>query len=452
MADTAPQSFFPEGFDPDIAVIGLGAEGLSALLEGSKHHLVGHRARMAGIEAGKIGERAASAKNAGLLGPDYATPVAEMAARLIKMRQAQGADPKEAGQEVLPKARRLMALSMEGCMAFRAAAEECRAGKITDGVLSLICREEKSNNRRKETKAKATALRRMLTELHIDYGLDPLPFLTEEEIRTQIGCAENIYACGYSTKEVGGGSFEAVQVYSAMMKQLRRKKIPLFHECKATKITREGEKLRVHTNRGHFQTRLVFMANAFAKGINPEVMDRVIFYHPHAFIMDVHDHPEILAGAAAIEDDDKPSYYAVRRGDFVKLGYFDTLGNARWDSRYARRKTSARTAQIFPQIRDTLHERIVGERSARLSMSSNGLPDFSEKDGVFTGTGLSDRGNALAIRFGQMIMREMLARLGYEIPAWERENYRLVEALPKGPPVPPDLKPAHIREFLQAAF
>jgi glycine/D-amino acid oxidase-like deaminating enzyme len=442
MADLAASSL-EQLHTVDVAVVGLGITGLAALDRALELRDQGIHLKVCGIDAGAFGKKAALPNSAGQLHPGTSLPLPLYVDIQCQELQRKGAKLEEARQEVLPRAKRLMEISLEGCRNFKAMARRLKAGEVYDGVMHLA-----------RTAEDARHMKAALPGLASDLGLTTTEWLDKNEVWARLAVARKSCHGGYYHRD--GGFFDAPPIYQGFVEGLRRAGLPLFYDHKAAAVEEEDEFLRLVTNKGTIRAHYVIMADALAQRINPEVNKRTMHFHAHAFTAWVDDEASFLRGRGAFEEEANPFLYVTRIRNAICFGYADTVEKpGREVKERLLAKAVRKIEEIAPWMEEEFARRVVDSHSrvGRLSVTTSSLPDLSEsyQGRVITSTGLSGLGHSMGTVIGRVIIDHVAQRLGHTVPPEGEAIYEFLSALPKGKSLTSQEKAAYLNECLNPA-
>jgi glycine/D-amino acid oxidase-like deaminating enzyme len=189
------------------------------------------------------------------------------------------------------------------------------------------------------------------------------------------------------------------------------------------------------------QASQVFMANAYARHINPEAYERSIFSYDHVVMIDLPDDAKALSSASVLSDTRDPCFYARRHARRLYVGYEETAETSETITRQVARRTLAEARRIFPDLRGLGEGHIKSAWSGRVYYTLDDYP-FVERalEGrLTTFAAPSDHGNALAAKVGQLVgdlaADAILGQKTEEDDRRHRDSMRelkLFEEFPKG--------------------
>ena len=148
----------------------------------------------------------------------------------------------------------------------------------------------------------------------------------------------------------------------------------------------------------------VFMANAYARHINAEALERSIFAYDYVVVVDLPRGAKTLALAGVLSDTREPCFYARRHGTRLYMGYEQTAETSERITRQVARRTLAEAKRIFPELVKVGDNDIKSAWSGRVYYTLDDYPYVERSLGgrLATFAAPSDHGNALAVKVGQM--------------------------------------------------
>ena len=158
-------------------------------------------------------------------------------------------------------------------------------------------------------------------------------------------------------------------------------------------------------NGANIRANTLFMANAYARHINGDVLERAIFEYDYVVAVELPEGAKTLTSGTVLSDTREPCFYARRHGRRLYMGYEETPETSEDITRDIARRTLAEGKRVFPAL-DVLGERDI--RSAwcgRVFYTLDDYPFVERRHGgrVITFAAPSDHGNSLALRIGQLV-------------------------------------------------
>jgi glycine/D-amino acid oxidase-like deaminating enzyme len=228
--------------------------------------------------------------------------------------------------------------------------------------------------------------------------------LSARQLEARCGTAKDVYVGGVVDRF--GGSFRPRKLVGGLGRALQKRGVRIFQETEAEAIELSDGQISVFCSNGaHVQAGQVFMANAYARHINPEVFERSIFSYDYVVVIDFPDGAQTLASASVLSDTRDPCFYARRHGSRLYMGYEETPETSEKITRQVARRTLAEAQRIFPELRAFGEGNIKSAWSGRVYYTLDDYP-FVERalEGrLTTFAAPSDHGNALAAKVGQLV-------------------------------------------------
>jgi hypothetical protein len=208
-------------------------------------------------------------------------------------------------------------------------------------------------------------------------------------------------------------------------------------------------------NGANIRANTLFMANAYARHINGDVLERAIFEYDYVVAVDLPEGAHTLAAGAALSDTRDPCFYARRHGRRLYMGYEETAETSPEIMRAVARRTLDEGKRVFPALENMEEGDIRSAWSGRVYFTLDDYPFVERRHGgrVITFAAPSDHGNALALRIGQLVGN--VAAHSASPPRNEEDvrrrqrnarELRLFETFPKGLRLRPG------RRYQEAAF
>ena len=150
---------------------------------------------------------------------------------------------------------------------------------------------------------------------------------------------------------------------------------------------------------------MLFMANAYARHINGDVLERAIFEYDYVVAVDLPEGARTLAAGAALSDTRDPCFYARRHGRRLYMGYEEMAETSPEIMRAVAPRTLDEGKRVFPALTDMDECDIRSAWSGRVYFTLDDYPFVERRHGgrVITFAAPSDHGNALALRIGQLV-------------------------------------------------
>jgi glycine/D-amino acid oxidase-like deaminating enzyme len=197
------------------------------------------------------------------------------------------------------------------------------------------------------------------------------------------------------------------------------------------------------------------MANAYARHINGDLLERAIFEYDYVVEVELPEGARTLAAGAVLSDTRDPCFYARRHGRRLYMGHEETAETSPEITQEVARRTLAEGQRVFPALRGLGEHDIRSAWSGRVFYTLDDYPFVERRHGgrVVTFAAPSDHGNSLAVRIGQLVgsfvaHSAQLRKSDADIRHRRRtgRQLRLFEAFPKGLRLRPGMR------YQEAAF
>jgi glycine/D-amino acid oxidase-like deaminating enzyme len=334
-----------------LLVVGGGLSGLSAaeaaLMRGIDVVL---------IEKGAFAQEAASALNAGQFLSGWVKPVEVMVEELATQEQSKGARRAVARSRAEARVRAFLRRSIEGCQQLAALDHtynlraSVKQGAVTAAATAADLKSLRSSYDFME-KSNFRALMPLL-------GQQRRPFfrlLSARQLESRCGVARGVYAGGVLDRF--GGSFRPRKLLGGLGRALQRRGVRIFQNTEAEAVeTSDGHVTVFCSNGAAIKTSQIFMANAYARHINGDALERNIFAYDYVVVIDVPDDTKMLAQVNVLSDTRDPCFYARRHGRRLYIGYEETAETSEKLTRRVALRTLKEGQRIFPDLR-TLGEK-----------------------------------------------------------------------------------------------
>ena len=383
-----------------LLVVGGGLSGLSAAEAAMRRGV-----DVILIEKGAFGQEAASALNAGQFLTGWVKSVDVMLDELTAQEQERGAAGATARSRAETRVRAFLRRTVEGCqrLADLDHVFNVRSSVRHGAVTAAVTEGDLKSLQRSYNFMEKSSFRALMPLV----GEQRRPFfrlLSARQLEARCGTAKDIYAGGVVDRF--GGSFRPRKLLGGLGRALQKRGVRIFQEAEAEAAELSDGQISVFCSNGaHVQAGQVFMANAYARHINPEVFERSIFSYDYVVMIDLPDGAQTLASASVLSDTRDPCFYARRHGSRLYMGYEETPETSEKITRQVARRTLAEAQRIFPELRAFGEGNIKSAWSGRVYYTLDDYP-FVERalEGrLTTFAAPSDHGNALAAKVGQLV-------------------------------------------------
>ena len=417
----------------DLLVAGGGLSGLSAADAARRRGL-----DVIVIEKGEFGREAASGLNAGQFLTGWAKSVDVMLDDLTQQELRGGATEAQARDRAERRVRAFLRRTVEGCRRLAALDHDynlrasVRHGAViaavNDADMADVCSAyrfmEKSNFR----------------ALMAPAGGRRPPFFEELDGKTlaqRYGTAEDLYVAGVI--DHFGGSFRPRKLLLGLARALAKRGVRFFRETEAQALDFADGRMTVFCGNGAaIETRTLFMANAYARHINGDVLERVIFEYDYVVQVEVPDDAKVLSSGAVFSDSREPCFYARRHGKRLYMGFEETPETSAEITREVARRTLAEGKRIFPGLRGLGTREIRSAWSGRVFFTLDDYPfvERIHRGRVVSFAAPSDHGNSLALRVGELVGSAVASKTrsdgDQKLRRLAERQLKLFEQFPKG--------------------
>jgi gamma-glutamylputrescine oxidase len=419
-----------------LLVVGGGLSGLSAA-----EAAVARGIDVIVIERGVFGSEAASGLNAGQFLTGWAKPVQTMLAELTLQEQGRALRVDRALTRAQHRVRAFLRRTIEGCQRIAQLDRDydLRASVRQGATVAAISDDDMATLQASYAFMEAANFRSLMPAERRRHP----PFFrvhSEDELRELCGAAEGIYVGGIT--DLFGGSFHPRKLLHGLARTLAEKGVRFFQNTEALATEFSDHRVTVFCGNGAaIQADQVFMANAYARHINGDALERAIFLYNYVVVVDLPKDGDVLAGTTVLSDTRDPCFYARRQGRRLYMGYVETAEASPEITREVARQTLDEAKRIFPALRGLSEADVADAWSGRVFYTSDDYPFVERRNNgrLTTFAAPSDHGNSLAAKVGQMVGD--LAALAIVTPATDegkrsrlrvRRQLKLFEGFPKG--------------------
>ena len=264
--------------------------------------------------------------------------------------------------------------------------------------------------------------------------------LSARQLQQRYGTAEGYYAGGVIDRF--GGSFRPRKFLIGLARVLQKRGVRFFQQTEAQALDFPDRQVTVFCGNGAtIRTETLFMANAYARHINGDALERAIFEYNYVVEVELPEAAKILVSGAVLSDTRAPCFYARRHGRRLYMGYEETAETSPEIVREVALRTLDEGKRVFPAMRSCGERDIRSAWSGRVYYTLDDYPFVERAHGgrVITFAAPSDHGNSLALRIGQLV--GSVAPPSMPRPKSDRDisqrrrsgqQLRLFEGFPKG--------------------
>lgn len=419
-----------------LLVVGGGLSGLSAAEAAVTRGL-----DVIVIEKGAFAHEAASGLNAGQFLTGWAKPIDTMLDELVRQEQDRGLPVDQARARVQRRVRAFLRRTIEGCRRIAQLDRDYNLrAAVRQGATIAAMNPADMAGLESAYRFMEDANFRALMPVN---GKRHAPFFqvhSARELQKMCGTADDLYAGGIT--DFFGGSFHPRRLLNGLARSLRNRGVRFFQETEAQALDFPDHRITVFCQNGAaIQADYVFMANAYARHINGDALERAIFLYNYVVVVDLPERSNVLTGTTVLSDTRDPCFYARRQGRRLYMGYVETAESSPEITREVAGQTLEEAKRVFPAL-DVLGERdIASAWSGRVFYTSDDYPFVERRHSgrVTTFAAPSDHGNSLAAKVGQLV-GELVAQTIIK-PQTEdekrsrhrvRRQLKLFEGFPKG--------------------
>ena len=158
-------------------------------------------------------------------------------------------------------------------------------------------------------------------------------------------------------------------------------------------------------NGANIRANTLFMANAYARHINGDVLERAIFEYDYVVAIELPEGAKTLSSGTVLSDTREPCFYARRHGRRLYMGYEETPDTSPDITRDVARRTLDEGKRVFPALAAVGERDIRSAWCGRVFYTLDDYPFVERRHGgrVITFAAPSDHGNSLALRIGQLV-------------------------------------------------
>jgi gamma-glutamylputrescine oxidase len=446
----SPPSAANQSLTCDLVVAGGGLSGLSAA-----EAAIARGLDVVVIEKGAFGKDAASGLNAGQFLTGWVKPVDVMLAELTQQELRGGASADQALPRAERRVRAFLRRTVEGCLCLAELDHRynLRASVQHGAVTAAISEADMASVRAAYEFMEKSSLRALMPA--DDKARQPFyQTLSARQLERRYGTAEGLYCGGVIDRF--GGSFRPRKFLIGLARALQKRGVRLFQQTEAQALDLSDGQVNVYCGNGaNIRANVLFMANAYARHINGDVLERAIFEYDYVVAVELPEGARTLAAGAVLSDTRDPCFYARRHGRRLYMGYEETAETSPEITRAVARRTLEEGKRVFPALRALEERDIRSAWSGRVYYTLDDYPFVERRHGgrVVTFAAPSDHGNALALRIGQLVgniaARSTAPPKNDEDTRRRRRNarqLRLFERFPKGLRLRPG------RRYQEAAF
>jgi gamma-glutamylputrescine oxidase len=315
----SPPSATNERLTCDLLVAGGGLSGLSAAEAALRRGV-----DVIVIEKGAFGKDAASGLNAGQFLTGWAKPVDVMLAELAQQELRRGLAFDQARLHAQRRVRAFLRRTVEGCQRLAALDHHynLRASVQHGAVMAAVDEADMAGLRaayRFMDESNLRALMPMTDKRRARF----FEILSAAQIQRRYGTAEGFYTGGVIDRF--GGSFRPRKFLIGLARALQKRGVRFFQATEAQALEFSDNQVSVFCGNGaNIRANTLFMANAYARHINGDVLERAIFEYDYVVAVELPEGAKILTSGTVLSDTREPCFYARRHGRRLYMGYEET--------------------------------------------------------------------------------------------------------------------------------
>ena len=436
VGDFSPPSAANQNLTCDLLIAGGGLSGLSAAEAAIRRGL-----NVVVIEKGIYGKEAASGLNAGQFLTGWAKPVDIMIAELAQQDMERGLYGDQAQRQAERRVRAFLRRTVEGCQRLEALDRDYNLrASVQHGACTAALTEADMASLETAYQFMERSNLRSLMPMADKRRPPFFEVLTARQLQRRYGTAEGFYVGGVIDRF--GGSFRPRKFLIGLARTLCKRGVRFFQHTEAQALDFSDHQMTVFCGNGAtIAANTLFMANAYARHINSDALERAIFEYDYVEEVELPDGAKTLVAGPVLSDTRDPCFYARRHGRRLYMGFEETAETSPDIMRDVARRTLEEGKRIFPALRSFGERDIKSAWAGRVYYTLDDYPFVERGHGgrVITFAAPSDHGNALALRIGQLV-GNAVARLASQPKDDNDERQRrrnvqqlrLFESFPKG--------------------
>jgi glycine/D-amino acid oxidase-like deaminating enzyme len=407
------------------------------------------------IEKSAFGQQAASGLNAGQFLTGWAKPVDIMLSELAQQERERGLRGEPARLQAERRVRAFLRRTVEGCQRLQELDHDYNLrASVQHGACTAAITEADMASLEAAYRFMEKSNLRALMPLADKRRPPFFEILGARQVQRRYGTAEGFYAGGVIDRF--GGSFRPRKFLIGLARALRKRGVRFFQRTEAQALDFADHQMTVFCGNGAtIGANTLFMANAYARHINGDVLERAIFEYDYVVEVELPEGAKTLTAGSVLSDTRDPCFYARRHGRRLYMGYEETAEISPEIMRDVARRTLEEGKRVFPALRSLGERDIKNAWSGRVYYTLDDYPFVERRHGgrVITFAAPSDHGNSLALRIGQLVgnvVPQSTSQPKNEADERQRrrnaEQLRLFESFPKGLRLRPG------RRYQEAAF
>jgi glycine/D-amino acid oxidase-like deaminating enzyme len=389
-----------ESLGCEFLVAGGGLSGLSAAEAATRRGL-----DVVVIEKGLFGKEAASGLNAGQFLTGWAKPVDVMLTELTQQELRDGASDDQARLRARRRVSAFLRRTVEGCQRLAQLDRDYNLrASVQSGAVMAATNDADMASIRVAYDFMVQSNLRALMPVAAKRRPPFFELLSPRQLEQRYGTAEGYYAGGVIDRF--GGSFRPRKLLIGLIRALQKRGVRFFQHTEALALDFQDHQVTVFCENGaSIRSNMLFMANAYARHINGDALERAIFEYNYVVEVELPEGARTLASGTVLSDTREPCFYARRHGRRLYMGYEETAETSPEIMQEVARKTLAEGKRVFPELRIMSEREIRSAWSGRIYYTLDDYPFVERLHGgrVITFAAPSDHGNALAVCVGQLV-------------------------------------------------
>jgi gamma-glutamylputrescine oxidase len=440
----SPPSGGGDNLTCQLLIAGGGLSGLSAAEAAMRQGL-----DVIVVEKGAFGKEAASGLNAGQFLTGWVKPVDTMLSELARQERERGRRGEQAQLQAQRRVRSFLRRTVEGCHRLAALNHDynLRASVLHGAAIAAVNDADLAGLKANYDFMEKSNFRAMIPRAR-RRRRSFYQFLSARQLEKRYGTADGLYAGG--VVDFFGGSFRPRKLLHALARSLQKRGVRFFQNTEAQALDFSDDHVTVFCGNGAaIRTNTLFMANAYARHINGDILERTIFTHAYVVEVELPQGANVLTSEKVLSDTRDPCFYARRHGTRLYMGYEETAEISPRITRRIARRTLEEGQRVFPALRTLAEHDIKNAWSGAIYYTLDDYPFVERRHGgrVITFAAPSDHGNSLAARVGELVGN--LVACSIRAPRSdddsrrrrrEARQLRLFEGFPKGLRLRPGLR------------
>ena len=321
----SPPTATNERLTCDLLIAGGGLSGLSAAEAALRRGL-----DVVVIEKGAFGKDGASGLNAGQFLTGWAKPVDVMLAELAQQELRGGLPFDQAQMHAQQRVRAFLRRTVEGCQRLAGLDHDYNLrASVQHGAVMAAMNEADMAGLRAAYQFMDNSNLRALMPMADNRRAPFFEILSAAQMQRRYGTAEGFYAGGIIDRF--GGSFRPRKFLIGLARVLQKRGVRFFQGTEAQALDfSDSHQVSVFCGNGaNIRANTLFMANAYARHINGDVLERAIFEYDYVVEVELPEGAKMLASGAVLSDTREPCFYARRHGRRLYMGYEETPETSR---------------------------------------------------------------------------------------------------------------------------